>query len=278
MTTKTIRESGIDEEETVMALDTEKLLEQASQAVREAGELFARRDMAGHIRQKGATDFVTQVDLEVQTMLQKRLAEIAPEVQFMGEEKDNSQVDLSGAVWILDPVDGTTNLIHGYCHSAVSLALAEGGEVTMALIYDPYAGELFTARKGHGAFCNGQPIHVSGAQHLSDSLVDVGTNPGERHLADRTFAWMRAIYDASHDVRRIGAASICLCYVAAGRIDGYVEGGLKPWDFGAGMLLVREAGGMITTAEGAPLTLDGPSSVMAANGHIGPELLALINQ
>ena len=103
-----------------MALDTEKLLEQASQAVREAGELFARRDMAGHIRQKGATDFVTQVDLEVQTMLQKRLAEIAPEVQFMGEEKDNSQVDLSGAVWILDPVDGTTNLIHGYCHSAVS--------------------------------------------------------------------------------------------------------------------------------------------------------------
>ena len=181
-------------------------------------------------------------------------------------------------MWILDPVDGTTNLIHGYCHSAVSLALAEGGEVTMALIHDPYAGELFTARKGHGAFCNGQPIHVSGAQHLSDSLVDVGTNPGERHLADRTFAWMRAIYDASHDVRRIGAASICLCYVAAGRIDGYVEGGLKPWDFGAGMLLVREAGGMITTAEGTPLTLDGPSSVMAANGHIGPELLELINQ
>ena len=263
MTTKTIRESGIDEEETVMALDTEKLLEQASQTVREAGELFARRDMAGHIRQKGATDFVTQVDLEV---------------QFMGEEKDNSQVDLSGAVWILDPVDGTTNLIHGYCHSAVSLALAEGGEVTMALIYDPYAGELFTARKEHGAFCNGQPIQVSGAQHLSDSLVDVGTNPGERHLADRTFAWMRAIYDASHDVRRIGAASICLCYVAAGRIDGYVEGGLKPWDFGAGMLLVQEAGGMITTAEGEPLTLDGPSSVMAANGHIGPELLELINQ
>ena len=175
-------------------------------------------------------------------------------------------------------MDGTTNLIHGYCHSAVSLALAEGGEVTMALIYDPYAGELFTARKGYGAFCNGQPIQVSGAQRLSDSLVDVGTNPGERHLADRTFAWMRAIYDASHDVRRIGAASICLCYVAAGRIDGYVEGGLKPWDFGAGMLLVREAGGMITTAEGAPLTLDGPSSVMAANGHIGPELLALINQ
>ena len=108
--------------------------------------------------------------------------------------------------------------------------------------------------------------------------MDVGTNPGERHLADRTFAWMRAIYDASHDVRRIGAASICLCYVAAGRIDGYVEEGLKPWDFGAGMLLVQEAGGMITTAEGTPLTLDGPSSVMAANGHIGPELLALIHQ
>ena len=123
-----------------MALDTEKLLEQASQAVREAGELLLGGSMAGHIRQKGATDFVTQVDLEVQTMLQKRLAEIAPEVQFMGEEKDNSQVDLSGAVWILDPVDGTTNLIHGYCHSAVSLALAEGGEVTMASSTTPTPG------------------------------------------------------------------------------------------------------------------------------------------
>lgn len=261
-----------------MALDTENLLEQVSQAVREAGELFARRDMAEHIRQKGATDFVTQVDLEVQATLQKRLAEIAPEVQFMGEEKDNSQVDLSGAVWILDPVDGTTNLIHGFCHSAVSLALSEGGEVTMALIYNPYDKELFTARKGHGAFCNGQPIHVSEARYLKDSLVDVGTNPSERQLADRTFAWMRTIYDVCHDVRRIGAASICLCYVAAGRLDGYVEGGLKPWDFGAGMLLVQEAGGVIITAEGTPLTLDGPSSVVAANGHIGPELLAVLQK
>lgn len=252
--------------------------EQVIQAVREAGACLTDPAAVHSIRAKGETDYVTNVDLAVQELLRERLAVLTPDIQFMGEEQDNSRLDWHRPCWILDPVDGTTNLIHGYCHSAVSLALAEGGEVTMALIHDPYAGELFTARKGHGAFCNGQPIHVSGAQHLSDSLVDVGTNPGERHLADRTFAWMRAIYDASHDVRRIGAASICLCYVAAGRIDGYVEGGLKPWDFGAGMLLVREAGGMITTAEGTPLTLDGPSSVMAANGHIGPELLELINQ
>lgn len=261
-----------------MLPNREELLERVSEAVRRAGALFGDRELAEQIRRKGVTDFVTQVDLTVQEQLRGALRAIAPEVQFMGEEQDNSGLDFGGAVWILDPVDGTMNLIHGFRHSAVSLALAEGGEVTMALIYDPYAGELFTARKGHGAFCNGQPIQVSGAQHLSDSLVDVGTNPGERHLADRTFAWMRAIYDASHDVRRIGAASICLCYVAAGRIDGYVEGGLKPWDFGAGMLLVQEAGGVVTTAEGAPLTLNGPSSVMAANGHIGPELLELINR
>lgn len=254
------------------------LEEQAVQAVREAGALLADPAAVRSIRAKSKTDYVTNVDVAVQEFLRERLAALAPDIQFMGEEQDNRPLDWSRPCWILDPVDGTTNLIHGYCHSAVSLALAEGGEVTMALIYDPYAGELFTARKGHGAFCNGAPIQVSGAQHLSDSLVDVGTNPGERHLADRTFAWMRAIYDASHDVRRIGAASICLCYVAAGRIDGYVEGGLKPWDFGAGMLLVQEAGGMVTTAEGAPLTLNGPSSVMAANGHIGPELLELINR
>lgn len=261
-----------------MRILTDSLAGQAVEAVRQAGALLTDPAAVQTILSKSPTDFVTNVDLSVQNLLRDRLFELAPAVQFFGEEGDQTAVDPDRPFWILDPVDGTTNLIHGYCHSAVSLALAEGGEVTMALIYDPYAGELFTARKGHGAFCNGQPIHVSGAQHLSDSLVDVGTNPGERHLADRTFTWMRAIYDASHDVRRIGAASICLCYVAAGRIDGYVEGGLKPWDFGAGMLLVQEAGGMITTAEGKPLTLDGPSSVMAANGHIGPELLALIHQ
>ena len=106
--------------------------------------------------------------------------------------------------------------------------------------------------------------------------MDVGTNPSDRPGADRTFRWMRAVYDRSHDIRRIGAASIALCYVAAGRVDGFVEGGLKPWDYAAGMLLVQEAGGTVSTPEGTPLSLSRGGAVVASNGPIGPELLAVI--
>lgn len=261
-----------------MRTEREKLLEQVSQAVCRAGALFGHRDMAEQIRQKGVTDFVTQVDLAVQEQLRRDLKAIAPEVQFMGEEQDNSGLDLSGAVWVLDPVDGTMNLIHGFRHSAVSLALAERGQVTMALIYDPCADELFTALAGKGAFCNGCPISVSGAEHLSAALVDVGTNPSEREKADRMFRWMRGIYDHCHDVRRMGAASLCLAYVAAGRLDAYVEDGLKPWDYAAGMLLVREAGGVAVTPDGAEPSLEHGGGIAAANCRIGPELLELLTR
>lgn len=259
-----------------MIQNREALLGPLSEAVRQAGRLFDDRAMAGQIRQKGPTDFVTSVDVSVQALLKTRLAELAPEVQFMGEEQDNVGVDFRRPVWILDPVDGTTNLIHGYRHSAVSLALSDRGRVVLGLVYDPYADELFTAVQGKGARCNGAPIRTSGAQTLAESLVDVGTNPSDRPGADRTFRWMRAVYDRSHDIRRIGAASIALCYVAAGRVDGFVEGGLKPWDYAAGMLLVQEAGGTVSTPEGTPLSLSRGGAVVASNGPIGPELLAVI--
>ena len=259
-----------------MLPDREELLKQVSEAVRQAGRLFAHHEMAEQIRRKGATDFVTQVDVAVQEQLRRRLKELAPEVQFMGEEQDNCGVDLRGAVWILDPVDGTTNLIHGFRHSAVSLALAEGGRVTMALIYNPYAGELFSAMAGKGAYCNGVAITVSGARRLADSLVDVGTNPSERDKADRAFRWMRTLYDHCHDVRRMGAASLCLSYVAAGRLDAYVEDGLKPWDYAAGMLLVREAGGVAVTPEGGEPSLSAGGGIAAANADIAPEFLKLL--
>ena len=259
-----------------MLPEKEELLAQVSEAVCQAGELFGRHEMAEQIRQKGETDFVTQVDVTVQERLRSRLKELAPEVQFMGEEQDNSGVDLSGAVWILDPVDGTTNHIHNFRHSAVSLALAEAGRVTMALVYNPYAKELFTALAGRGAFCNGVPISVSGARRLADSLVDVGTNPGQRDKADRAFHWMRTLYDRCHDVRRMGAASLCLSYVAAGRLDAYVEDGLKPWDDAAGMLLVREAGGMAVTPEGKEPPLSAGGGIAASNGLIGPEFLKVL--
>ena len=150
--------------------------------------------------------------------------------------------------------------------------------MTMALVYNPYAGELFTALAGRGAFCNGQPISVSPARRLADALVDVGTNPSQREKADRAFRWMRTLYDHCHDVRRMGAASLCLSYVAAGRLDAYVEDGLKPWDYAAGMLLVREAGGMAATPEGREPSLSTGGGIVASNGFIGADFLKLLSE
>ena len=231
------------------------LEEQAVQAVWEAGALLADPAAVRSIRAKSETDYVTNVDVAVQEFLRERLAVLAPDVQFMGEEQDNSALDWSRPCWILDPVDGTTNLIHNFRHSAISLALSEAGQIIFGVVYNPYSGECFTARWGQGAFCNGSPIRVSSADRLEDSLLSVGTGPGRRKLADTAFRQMRALYDRCQDVRRNGCASLDLCWVACGRLDGYVELSLQPWDYAAGRLLVEEAGGRVTAPDGSPLSL-----------------------
>ena len=183
---------------------------------------------------KGREDFVTQVDIRVQEYMRNELSKRWPDVQFMGEEKDNSDIDFNGAVWILDPVDGTTNLIHDFKDSALSLGLCEQGQVTLGVIYQPFLDEIFWAQKGKGAFCNGKPIHVSDTRKLEDSLVAVGTSPYHRDLTEENFNAIRCIYEHCVDIRRMGAASVDLAYVACGRVEAYFERNLKPWDFAAG--------------------------------------------
>ena len=189
---------------------TDSLAEGAVQTVLEAGELLTDPAAVQSIRSKGETDYVTNVDVAVQAFLRKRLAALAPDVQFMGEEQDNTGLDWSRPCWILDPVDGTTNLIHSFRHSAISLALAEGGQAVFGVVYNPYTEECFTARRGGGALRNGVPIHVSDVSRLEDSLLSTGTVPGRRELADAAFRQMRALYDRCQDVRRTGCASLDL--------------------------------------------------------------------
>ena len=238
-----------------MNILTESLVEETVQAVQEAGACLSDPTALRCVRTKGETDYVTNVDLAVQELLRERLTALAPDVQFMGEEQDNTGLDWSRPCWILDPVDGTTNLIHNFRHSAVSLALSEAGQILFGVVYNPYSGECFTARRGQGAFCNGSPIRVSSADRLEDSLLSVGTVPGRRELADTAFRQMRALYDTCQDVRRTGCASLDLCWVAGGRLDGYVEDFLQPWDYAAGLLVVEEAGGRVTAPDGSPLSL-----------------------
>lgn len=235
--------------------------------------LFLDQERASQIQVKGVADFVTQVDIQVQEFLKTSLAKLYPEIQFMGEEKDNSGIDFSGSVWILDPVDGTTNLIHDFRQSAVSLALCEGGTLEFGLIYQPYTGEVFHAQRGAGAWLNGEPIHVSQVDSMDRSLIAIGTSPYNHEMADWNFEVFKKIFLNCSDIRRLGSAALDLAYVACGRTDAFFERYLKPWDFAAGILLVQEAGGTVTDYSGKPVDVTKPSDIVAGNGKIGEELV-----
>lgn len=241
--------------------------------VTQTKSLIKNREMAAHVQEKGLADYVTQVDIAVQDFLKKALFDIAPDIQFLGEETGLQEME-ADSFWILDPVDGTTNLMHDYQHSVVSLALCRQREIVTGIIYDPFREEVFWAVKGQGSFLNGAPIQVSEARQLSDTIIGLGT--AKRELADENFARFRRVFGQSQDVRRIGSAALELAYTACGRQGGYFEAYLNPWDYAAGMLLVQEAGGMVTDFAGNSLDPGKGSSIVGTNGAVYGELLQLL--
>lgn len=241
--------------------------------VKETKTFIKDREMAANVREKGLADYVTQVDIAVQNFLKEELFILAPDVQFLGEETGLQEMK-ADSFWILDPVDGTTNLVHDYQHSVVSLALCHKEEIVMGIVYDPFHEEMFSAMKGEGSFLNGEPIRVSGDEKLSDTIIGLGT--AKRELADENFARFRRVFGKCQDVRRIGSAALELAYTACGRQGGYFEAYLNPWDYAAGMLLVQEAGGLVTDFKGNLLNPRKGGSVVGTNGNIHRELLNLI--
>lgn len=233
------------------------------------------RELAGHIKVKGPADYVTKVDTDIQNFLAKELCRLAPDIQFLGEEEGLHEM-AEDTYWILDPIDGTTNLIHDYQHSVVSLGLYDKGEITLGIVYDPFREEVFHAQKGKGSFLNGKPIHVSDAAVLGETIISVGTSPYDRELAKENFKRIERVFEKSQDIRRTGSAAMDLAYVACGRTGGFFEPRLSPWDFAAGMLLVMEAGGKVTNFAGEPLSLLKRGEVVAANGKIHEELRRLL--
>ena len=242
-------------------MDTQKI----AALVQEAAGLFADRKAAGSVTVKGDCDFVTAVDQAVEGFLREKLTALYPQIQFLSEEQDNSQVDMQGLSWVLDPVDGTTNLMYDYHCSAISLGLLDGGEPVLGIIYDPYARELYLAEKGKGSFCNGEPIHVSSRRDLKKSLIAIGTAPYHKADFPREFDRFRRIFENCLDIRRSGSAALDLAHVACGRLDGYVERRLKIWDYAAGTLLVREAGGVVTDYQGKDRTMTLMGDTAAGN-------------
>lgn len=238
------------------------------QIVRQASKLFTDRESAGRIKEKGMCDFVTAVDEAVQNFIQKELQLLYPDILFMGEESTEASIDMNRLVWVLDPVDGTTNLIHDYKNSAISLALLDKKEVIAGIIYDPYLDEMYFAEKGKGAYLNEQPIRVSNAKSISESLIAIGTSPYYKNEAADNFKTFEKIYMDCQDIRRTGSAALDLAHIACGRIEGYLEKKLKIWDFAAGALIVREAGGCVFDYEGNDRTMEPIGDVVAGNGSV----------
>lgn len=255
------------------SFNTDKInTEELEALLKKAGKLFADRNAAAHTREKGVADYVTEVDFAVQQFIRRRLEELYPEVQFLSEEKSNEEIDKDGLVWVLDPVDGTTNLIHDYRASVISLALMQKGSVVLGMIYNPYTDELFSAQKGKGSYCNGQKIEVSGAETMEKCLISIGTSPYYKEMAEKNFKVFQAIFKDCQDIRRSGSAALDLAYVACGRIEAYFERNLKIWDYAAGMLLVRESGGQVTDYRGNDADTEMISNITAANPKINSVL------
>lgn len=255
------------------SFNTDKInTEELEALLKKAGKLFADRNAAAHTREKGVADYVTEVDFAVQQFIRRRLEELYPEVQFLSEEESNEEIDKDGLVWVLDPVDGTTNLIHDYRASVISLVLMQKGSVVLGMIYNPYTDELFSAQKGKGSYCNGQKIEVSGAETMEKCLISIGTSPYYKEMAEKNFKVFQAIFKDCQDIRRSGSAALDLAYVACGRIEAYFERNLKIWDYAAGMLLVRESGGQVTDYRGNDADTEMISNITAANPKINSVL------
>jgi myo-inositol-1(or 4)-monophosphatase len=247
----------------------------ATAAARQAGELQRQR-LGGDIgvSLKGTVDLVTDVDRESEERIVSAIRSAFPDHDILAEEGEYGTTG-SACRWIIDPLDGTTNYAHGFPWFAVSIALEINGKVEIGVVYHTMMDELFTAIRGKGAWVNGSPIQVSANSIMRDALLATGF-PYDRTMSnENNIDLFVAFTMGSRGVRRAGAAALDLACVAAGRLDGFWECKLKPWDVAAGMLLVEEAGGWVTNYDGEPYSIY-DHRIVASNGGIHEQMLALI--
>jgi myo-inositol-1(or 4)-monophosphatase len=255
----------------------------ATEIVLKAGEIQLARQASGfRISKKGEIDLVTEVDLECERMCRGVLAERFPDHDILAEEMGATSGTAQGATgqgsrfrWVFDPLDGTTNYAHGLPIYCASLGLEIDGRREVGAIYDPSRRELFTAERGEGAFLNGQRLQVSDETTLLDALLVTGFPYDVHQQAEDLVGQFGAFLGKARAVRRLGSAALDLCYVAAGRFEGFWERHLRPWDVAAGALIVEEAGGRVTGMDGSPFSPDA-AHLVASNGGVHDQMLDVI--
>ncbi len=253
------------------------MLEKIVDIVRRAGEIYTSADSDKGVEEKGsAVNLVTAYDKKIQDFLETELSRLIPEASFFDEEGEGDNTLTDGYCFIIDPIDGTTNFIKGFQHSAISVGLAYNGELIIGAVLDPDLDNMYYAEKGKGAYLNGKPIHVSDCD-MQHSLVLFGTCPYEHELAHRTFEICEEIFYRALEVRRGGSAALDICYVAAGKADLYYELILRPWDWAGATLILREAGGAAFTCKGKELDADKIDSYCCGNTNNLKEFYEIYN-
>lgn len=254
-------------------LDTVR--EVARRAVLEAGQFLRQAfQQPKKIALKGVIDPVTESDFKSQELIVRQILKVFPTHQILAEEQTSlkAQARPSEFRWIIDPLDGTVNFAHGFPVFAVSVAFEQEGVVQYGVVYDPLREELFEAGRGTGARLNGHPIQVSHIGELEKALLATGFPYDVRQRLEETLRRLGRMMALGQGIRRAGSAALDLCYLAAGRFDGFWEENLKPWDTAAGALVVTEAGGQLSTFTGAPFHLTSPN-VVASNGRLHTQIL-----
>ena len=231
------------------------------------------RQASLRVQHKGAIDLVTQVDLAAESAIRDILERCTPEIPILAEEGGGASQ--AKTRWIVDPLDGTTNFVHGYPSYAVSIGLQVDGVLEVGCVFDAVNGRAYTARRGEGAWLGDQKLQVSATSRLDQALLVTGFPYDRRERIDWYLSFVRQFLLKGRGLRRAGAAAMDFVAIATGVIDGYWEFGLNPWDVAAGVLLVQEAGGMVTDMEGGALVLDRPR-LLATNGKVHAEMSELL--
>ena len=262
---------------------TDAFVDVAVAAAREAGTLLRERFGRPHdVRFKGTVDLVTEADKGAEALIAARLRAAFPDHRLLSEEGARGAGEETGDGeerpygWLVDPLDGTTNYAHGLPHFAVSIAVEHAGALLVGVVYDPMRDELFVAERGKGATRNGEPLRVSTTDELLRSLLVTGFAYDLARRGEQAALWS-AFLTQVQAIRQTGSAALNLCYVAAGRFDGYWERPLQPWDMAAGALIVAEAGGRVGGFDDGPFRPYG-DEVLASNGRLHPALLAVLGE
>lgn len=262
-------------------MDYREILEGALSVAHRAGGIVAQsfpRSALDHIGFKGAVNPVTETDTTVDDLIRGYLQDNFPDHRILAEESGGDAWRAAGPpIWLIDPLDGTNNFAHGFPHVGVSLALVEDQQPVVGVIYDPLRDETFAAVGGEGATLNGESIRVTKVTELSESFLATGFPYDRRTAQDNNVQRLDHFLRRSQGVRRAGAAVLDLAYVACGRLDGFWEIRLHPWDVAAGILIVREAGGKATSFRGGLDCVSG-RHIVASNGHVHDQMLRVIRE